>query len=83
MLPETDFIGARHLAERLRTVVSGKRYTIGDKEVHITASFGVSGVSPERLIKKLSVDHMLSYVDKYLYKAKNGGRNRVEGAQLQ
>ena len=83
VLPETDFLGARHLAERLRAVVSEKYHTIGDEEVRITASFGVSGFSPDMLKKNLLVDDMLNHVDKYLYKAKNGGRNRVEGAQLQ
>jgi two-component system cell cycle response regulator len=83
VLPETDFLGARHLAERLRAVVSEKYHTIGDEEVRITASFGVSGFSPDTLKKNLLVDDMLNHVDKYLYKAKNGGRNRVEGAQLQ
>lgn len=83
VLPETDFLGARHLAERLRAVVSDKCYTVDEKEVRITASFGVSGLSPEMLVKKLSVDDILNHVDRYLYKAKNGGRNRVEGAQLQ
>ncbi|MDX2445930.1 MAG: diguanylate cyclase [Desulfobacterales bacterium] len=83
VLPETDFLGARHLAERLRAVVSEKYHTIGDEEVRITASFGVSGFSPDMLKKNLLVDDILNHVDKYLYKAKNGGRNRVEGAQLQ
>jgi len=83
VLPETDFVGARHLAERLRSVVAEKCYTIDDKEIRITSSFGVSGFSPETLTKNLSVDDMLNHVDKYLYKAKNGGRNRVEGEQLQ
>ncbi len=83
VLPETDFLGARHLAERLRAVVSEKYHTIGDEEVRITAIFGVSGFSPDTLKKNLLVDDMLNHVDKYLYKAKNGGRNRVEGAQLQ
>ena len=82
VLPETDFKGARHLAERLRSVVSHTSYTIGDKEICITSSFGVSGFSPETLKKNLTMDDMLNHVDKYLYKAKNGGRNRVEGAQL-
>ena len=83
VLPETDYLGARHLAERLRAVVSEQCYTIGDEEVRITASFGVSGFSPETSIKDLSVEGMLNYVDKYLYKAKNSGRDRVEGAPLQ
>jgi two-component system cell cycle response regulator len=83
VLPETDYLGARHLAERLRVVVSDKHYTVGDNEIRITSSFGVSGFSPETLTKNLSIGDMLNHVDKYLYKAKNGGRNRVEGAQLQ
>jgi diguanylate cyclase (GGDEF)-like protein len=82
VLPETDFAGASHLAERLRAVVSDKHHAIGENDICITASFGVSGFSPETLKKNLSVDDMLNHVDKYLYKAKNGGRNRVEGAQL-
>ncbi len=82
VLPETGFVGAKHLAERLRAVVSDNCYTVGNNEIRITASFGVSGFSPETLIKNLSVDDILGHVDKYLYQAKNGGRNRVEGAQL-
>jgi diguanylate cyclase (GGDEF)-like protein len=83
VLPETDFSGARHLAERLRVAVSDKRYMVDDKAIRITSSFGVSGFSPDMRIRNLSADDMLSHLDKYLYKAKNGGRNRVEGAPLQ
>jgi len=82
VLPETDFLGAKHLAERMRAVVSEKDHIIGDKKVRITASFGVSGFSPDTLKKNMLVDDMLNHVDKYLYKAKDGGRNRVEGAPL-
>jgi diguanylate cyclase (GGDEF)-like protein len=83
VLPETDFNGARHLSERLRKVVSNSTYTIDGKEIQITASFGVSGFAPEILTRNLSIDDMLNRVDKYLYQAKNNGRNRVEGAQIQ
>jgi len=82
VLPETDFDGARHLSERLRKVVSNSTYTIDEKKIQISASFGVSGFSPEILTRNLSIDDMLNHVDKYLYKAKNNGRNRVEGAQI-
>jgi len=83
VLPETDFNGARHLSERLRKVVSNSTYTIDGKKIQITASFGVSGFSPEILTRNLSIDDMLNRVDVYLYQAKNKGRNRVEGAQIQ
>jgi diguanylate cyclase (GGDEF)-like protein len=83
VLPETDFTGAMHLAERLRKVVSQTPFQIDDQEIQISASFGVSGFSPEALNANLTVIDMLKRVDKYLYQAKEGGRNRVEGEAIQ
>ncbi len=82
VLPETDFKGAMHLAERLRKVVSQTPFQIDDQEIRISSSFGVSGFSPEALNANLSVDDMLKRVDKYLYQSKDGGRNRVEGEAI-
>jgi diguanylate cyclase (GGDEF)-like protein len=83
VLPETDFSGAMHLAERLRNVVSQTLFQIDDQEVRISCSFGVSGFSPEALKEDLKVVDMLKRVDKYLYQAKEGGRNRVAGEAIQ
>jgi len=82
VLPETDFSGAMHLAERLRNVVSQTPFQIDDQEIRISSSFGVSGFSPEALKEDLKVVDMLKCVDKYLYQAKEGGRNRVAGEAL-
>jgi len=82
VLPETDFDGAMHLSERLRQVVSNTVFRVDNQEIQISASFGVSGFSPEALSPHLSAMDMLKSVDKNLYKAKQGGRNRVEGKQI-
>jgi len=83
VLPETDFVGAKHLSERLRVVVSKQLHSIDKEKIHITASFGVTGFSPEILTRNPSIDDMLNQVDRFLYKAKHNGRNRVEGAVMQ
>ncbi|WP_300154602.1 GGDEF domain-containing protein [Solidesulfovibrio sp.] len=68
--PGIDLEQAAELAERLRLAVAGEDFAAAGR---VTASFGVarhlSGEAPEA---------MLSRADKALYRAKSGGRNRVE-----
>lgn len=60
---------------RLRTTIASKELIIGDKTLKMTASIGVA-------IGEAGVDlsTLLTSTDKALYKAKEGGRNRVEMA---
>jgi len=81
-LPETDLDGALHLAERLRRIISEKRYNIGTKKINITASFGVAGFDSDNAGDEISFDTLINHADKYLYQAKNEGRNRVVGGGL-
>jgi diguanylate cyclase (GGDEF)-like protein len=81
-LPETDLDGALHLAERLRKVISEKKYNIGTKKINITASFGVAGFDSYNAGDEISFDTLINRADKYLYQAKNEGRNRVAGGRL-
>lgn len=60
------------LAERLRAAVADAGFAAAGR---VTASFGVAGLAPGE-----TAEAMLSRADKALYRAKNGGRNRVEGA---
>lgn len=77
VLPHTDAQGARQLAEQLRLRVEAMRVEIASGEmVGVTLSVGVAGfreahTSPEDLIAE---------ADTALYRAKEGGRNRVEVA---
>ncbi len=64
------------LAERLRKVVESARTPLEDgREVAVTISLGVASV-PEQELE--SVTELLEAADQALYRAKRGGRNRVE-----
>lgn len=83
VLPETDFERAQLLAERLRTRVSEQSISYKEKEIRITASFGVTGLPSgqgvtERL-EGITHEAMIRVADKCLYHAKQEGRNRVSG----
>ena len=72
LMPETDAKGAQILAERLRARIEERRF---EGPGQVTASIGVaeyrSGESGEALTAR---------ADEALYRAKSGGRNRVEVA---
>lgn len=81
-LPETDLDGALNMAERLRRVISEKKFAIGTKKIKITASFGVAGFDSDNAGSQISFDTLINLADKCLYRAKTDGRNRVVGGGL-
>jgi diguanylate cyclase (GGDEF)-like protein len=76
LLRETDEAEAARVAERVRETLAVTPFDIGQPEpLRVTASFGVSqavGPSPAALLGR---------ADAALYRAKHGGRNRVELAR--
>lgn len=80
VLPETDVESAINQAERLRKSLSGRVIETHETKFRITASFGVTGFVPE-----VAADEMIPYeaiincADKFMYQAKQEGRNRVAG----
>ena len=77
ILPETDVKGALAIAERVRKAVEGARHPTEQGAVQVTISVGVAtfpmaGEDPAALLESC---------DKALYRAKQGGRNRVELAR--
>lgn len=77
VLPETDVEGAKILADRLRGIVEAQKiHSCKDKDLPVTASFGVSGFDkiPH---SDIAVEAFIDQADRMLYAAKNGGRNMV------
>ena len=69
VLPQTSYIQAKELAERLRHGVSSYMFkTIG----HKTASFGVAEIE-----EKDTINSLIEKADKALYISKEVGKNRV------
>jgi diguanylate cyclase (GGDEF)-like protein len=79
VLPQTDLAGAEQLAERMRVAIEGMAIPRmdGDGLLPITASFGVASFPTEALDKM----GLIAAADAALYRAKRGGRNRVERAE--
>jgi len=75
-LPGTDADQAGHVAERMRKEVEETRIELvdGTETLQLTASFGVAS---SRQGSKETVDSLTRRADEAMYRAKNGGRNRV------
>jgi diguanylate cyclase (GGDEF)-like protein len=71
----SDQAEARQLAERLRTAVESHDFVLKDgTSITVTISLGVATWSPACI----NSDGLIKAADQALYKAKLGGRNRVE-----
>jgi diguanylate cyclase (GGDEF)-like protein len=79
VLPQTDLAGAEQQAERIRTAIEGTQIQRldGGGLLPITASFGVASFPGEGADKT----ELIAAADAALYRAKRGGRNRVERAE--
>ena len=60
------------LSERLRNIIAKTTVNIKNKELSVTASFGIAQAAPVN-----DLNEAISLADKALYKAKEDGRNRV------
>ena len=79
VLPQTDAEGAARLAERMREAVERLRVPSvdGGAPLGVTASFGVASV-PDSAGGR---EELVAAADAALYRAKRGGKNRVECAE--
>jgi len=74
LLPNTDLEGARVLAERIRATVAKNPVEHGSIVIAFTVSIGVSQYRKGMQ----GIDELIKEADIALYRAKEGGRNRVE-----
>mgnify|MGYP006280875887 CR=1 FL=1 len=73
VMPATRLTDAARIAERIRLAVASETFPVGEKEISVTVSLGVSASAgaedrPESLLRR---------ADEALYEAKAAGRNQV------
>jgi diguanylate cyclase (GGDEF)-like protein len=78
ILPQTNIDGAAMLAERMREAIEELevRRLDGQGVLKMTASFGVASLPGTAAEKR----YLIAVADEALYRAKHGGKNRVERA---
>jgi diguanylate cyclase (GGDEF)-like protein len=62
------------IAERIRRLVETTLFEVGDNQIHLTISLGISNLPAHRARSK---EELVKMADLALYQAKGGGRNRV------
>lgn len=77
VLPGTPLTGGLEVAERLRKAVQSLKFPIPMDMVVITVSVGVAMFPAEQVD---GFDSLFNRADEALYRAKQSGRNRVEGS---
>jgi diguanylate cyclase (GGDEF)-like protein len=77
VLPESDAVGARRVAERLRLLAAGAGIKRNGQMVSTTLSIGLSTFPADGA----TVSELMAASDRALYGAKAAGRDRVESAQ--
>jgi len=73
LLPVAGLDEARRAAERLRKAIASEVIEVGGARIVVTISVGLALLSNDE-----ALDSALTRADKALYRAKNGGRNRVD-----
>jgi|GEM_PF-2364230 len=73
LLPSTDQQSAGATAERVRSAIENLRIQVGENEIMVTISIGIS----EFTAGDVSIEPAMARADRALYRAKEQGRNRV------
>ena len=80
LLPETGQEGARRMTERLREAVARNVETIGNLDLPVSLSVGVSSSFG---MTNITLDQLLQRADKALYTSKQSGRDRVTAFEVE
>ena len=75
LIPEIELAAAAAVAEKLRGIIERSSFRFEEKPIAITLSFGVAALRLEG--PPMTAAELYQAADEQLYRAKNGGRNRV------
>ncbi len=78
VMPAASTADLRHMGERLRKAVEDSSVADGEKTVRVTLSGGGAAYPSQNVAQE---DGLIKLADEALYRAKEGGRNRVELAR--
>jgi diguanylate cyclase len=78
LMPQTELAAALGAADKLRQAVQANQFHYQQKRVHISISCGAAQFQDGD-----NIDSAFQRADQALYKAKQSGRNRCEGSQLE
>lgn len=79
LLPDTDFETSRIVAERIWGTIRNDALPVNDDELRLTVSIGIANYHDS----DVELDDILKRADDALYKAKHGGRDRIEWLSLE
>ena len=79
MLRESPSDKAVRAAERCRRAIDGAEFVFNGTPIRVTVSLGVATVLDSDFSQP---EDLIAAADKYLYRAKKGGRNRVEAHEI-
>lgn len=82
VLPETDAAGAMILAKRLRFRIASMVVRGHDKEIKVTAGFGVVGFTASQEREGMSPHILLDKAERSLHQAWDEGGEMIKGVQL-
>ncbi len=79
VLPDTQLRQGVYVAERIRTSLEETPLTFVDSEVRLTASLGIEVYDSDT---QVTPQALIDAADRFLYQAKNDGRNRIAHRDL-
>lgn len=75
ILPHTEIENTKTVCERIRICAQETLFSFNRQDIRITVSIGAAEVDQ---CEAETASQLINFADKCLYKAKSGGRNRVE-----
>lgn len=82
IIPETDSAGAMIVAKRLRIRIASLVVKMYDKELKVTAGFGVAGFTASQQKLGFTADILLDKADQNLCQAREEGGSTIKGVQM-